>query len=110
MIIDRAVSRSRTEIIGQMLEIANNITDEIYRGNRNTVSKLKMMYKGFLPHDVLVEHLSLLLENELLTHRKYERRNRIAEKGEKGKRFLRLYTELTQLISGKQEDQRLSMV
>jgi len=95
------VSRSRTEIIGRMLEIANNFTDDNYRGNRNAVSKLKTMYKGLLPYDVLAEHLSLLLENELLAYRKYERRYRITEKG---LRFLRLYSELRQMIWSKQED------
>jgi predicted transcriptional regulator len=100
IIIDRVVSRSKTEIIGQMLEIANNFTDDNYRGNRNAVSKLKTMYKGFLPYDVLDEHLSLLLKIELLAYRKYEGRYRITEKG---LRFLRLYGELCQTISNKQE-------
>src|SRR5437899_82601 len=71
--IDRAVSRSRTEIIGQMLEIATNFTDDNYRGNTNAISILKMMYKGFLPYAVLAEYVSLLLENEMLVYRKYER-------------------------------------
>lgn len=100
------MSRSRTEIIGQMLEIANNFTDENYRGNRDAGSMLKTMYKGFLPYDVLAEYLSLLLENELLAYRKYERRYRITEEG---LRFLSLYGELCQMILSKQEDQRLSM-
>jgi len=83
-----------------MLEIANNFTDDNYRGNRNAVSKLKTMYKGLLPYDVLAEHLSLLLENELLVYRKYERRYRITEKG---LCFLSLYGELRQMISSKQK-------
>ena len=95
------MSRSRTEIIGQMLEIANNFTDDNHPSNRNAVSKLKTMYNGFLPNDVLAEHLSLILENELLEYRKYERRYRITEKG---LRFLLNYSELRQMISSKQED------
>ena len=99
--IDRAVIRSRTEIIGQMLEIATNFADDNYRGNTNAISILKMMYKGFLPYAELAEYLSLLLENEMLVYRKYERRYRITEKG---LRFLRLYGELRQMISTKQKE------
>jgi len=60
------VGRSKTEILGQMLEIANNFTNEGYLANRNAVSKLKMMYKGFLPYAQLVEYVTFLLENGLL--------------------------------------------
>jgi predicted transcriptional regulator len=95
------VSRSRTEIIGQMLEIASNFTDEDYRVNRNAVSKLKMMYKGFLPYAVLAEYVSYLVENEMLTYRKYERRYIITEKG---RHFLRLYIELRHMISSNQKE------
>jgi predicted transcriptional regulator len=83
-----------------MLEIASYFTDGDYL-DRNAVSKLKMMYKGFLPYAVLAEYVSFLLENELLTYRKYDRRYRITEKGI---RFLRLYGELRQMISSKQKD------
>jgi predicted transcriptional regulator len=95
------VGRSRTEILGQMLEIANNFTTEDYRTKRNAISKLKRMYKGFLPYAQLVEYVTFLLENELLAYREYERRYRITQKG---LRFLRLYRELRQMISSKQED------
>jgi predicted transcriptional regulator len=84
-----------------MLEIANNFTSEGYRTNRNAVSKLKMMYKGFLPYAQLVEYVTFLLENELLAYREYERIYKVTEKG---LRFLRLYSELRQMISSKQED------
>jgi len=58
-------------------------------------------YKGFLPYAVLAGYVSLLLENEMLVYRYYERRYRITEKG---LRFLRLYGELRQLISTKQKE------
>jgi predicted transcriptional regulator len=77
-----------------MLEIASNFSEDCWV-NRNAVSKLKMMYKGFLPYAVLAEYISFLLENEMLTYRKYERRYRITEKG---LLFLRLYIELRQMI------------
>jgi predicted transcriptional regulator len=82
-----------------MLEIASYFTDGDYL-DRNAVSKLKMMYKGFLPYAALAEYVSFLLENEMLTYRKYDRRYRITEKGI---RFLRLYGELRQMISSKQD-------
>ena len=99
--IDRAVSKLRAEIIGQMLEIATNFIDDNYLENTNAISILKMMYKGFLPYAVLTEYVSLLLENEMLVYRKYERRYRITEKG---LRFLRLYRELRQMIASKQKE------
>src|SRR5712691_10091889 len=84
-----------------MLEIATNFTDDNYRANINAISMLKMMYKGFLPHAVLAEYVSFLLENKMLVYRKYERRYRITEKG---LRFLRLYSELSKMISSKQKE------
>lgn len=89
---------SKIEIIGQILEIVSNFDDN-YRGKINAVSMLKMIYKGFLP--MLVEYVSFLLENEMLTNRKYDGRYRITEKG---LRFLSLYGELRQMISSKQKD------
>jgi hypothetical protein len=78
------VSRLRTEIIGQILEIAKNFTIEHYLSNLKAISKLKMMYKGFLPCC-------------LLACRKYERYRMTG----KGLRSLRLYGELRQMISSK---------
>jgi predicted transcriptional regulator len=75
-------------------------TDDNYRSTRNAIGNLKLMYKGFLPYAVLAEYVSSLLENELIVFRKYERRYRITEKG---LRFLRLHSELRQMIATKQE-------
>ena len=91
---------TRIELIGQMLEVAKDFTDEDLRDNRNAVSKLKSMYKRFSHYNGFVEHLSFLLENDLLAYRKYERRYRITERG---LRFLRLYVELRQMISSRQQ-------
>lgn len=91
---------TRIELIGQMLEVAKDFTDEDLRDNRNAVSKLKSMYKRFSHYNGFVEHLSFLLENNLLAYRKYERRYRITERG---LRFLRLYVELRQMISSRQQ-------
>jgi predicted transcriptional regulator len=71
-----------------MLEIANNFTDDC--SNRIASSKLKMVFKGFLPYAKLVEYLSLLLKNEFLAYREYEGKYKITEKG---LYFLRLYYE-----------------
>ena len=91
---------TRIELIGQMLETAKDFTDEDLRANGNAVSKLKSMYKRFSHYNGFVEHLSFLLENDLLAYRKYERRYRITERG---LRFLRLYVELRQMISSRQQ-------
>jgi len=91
---------TRIELIGQMLEVAKDFTNEDHRDNRNAVSKLKAMYKRFTHYNGFVEHLSFLLENDLLVYRKYERRYRITERG---LRFLRLYVELRQMISIRQQ-------
>jgi len=91
---------TRIELIGQMLEVAKDFTNEDHRDNRNAVSKLKAMYKRFTHYNGFVEHLSFLLENDLLAYRKYERRYRITERG---LRFLRLYVELRQMISSRQQ-------
>jgi len=90
---------TRTEIIGQMLEVANDFSNEDGRDYRNAVIHLKAMYKKFSHYNGLAEHLSFLFENDLLAYRKYERRYRLTERG---LRFLRLYTELRQMTSVRQ--------
>jgi len=91
--------KTRIETIGQMLEVANYGTNGDDRDYRNAVIRLKAMYKKFSHYTGFAEHLSFLLENDLLAYRKYERRYRLTERG---LRFLRLYIELRQMISGRQ--------
>jgi len=82
-----------------MLEVANDFTNGDSRDYRNAVFRLKAMYKKFSHYNGFAEYLSFLFENDLLAYRKYEGRYRITERG---LRFLRLYTELRQMISVRQ--------
>jgi predicted transcriptional regulator len=59
-IFDKALAmkyRSRTDIVGLMLEAANGGS-----------TKTKIMYKAFLSYAQLKEYLTLLLQNDLLEY------------------------------------------
>ena len=76
-------NRSRTEIIAEILEIAN--TD-------NGANKTRIMYNAFLSYTQLKQYLSLLLENDLVNYLKEEQTYRTTHKG---KHFLHLYHQLS---------------
>jgi len=88
---------TRIEIIAHMLEVANTAASRSYGKNENAIINLQMMYKGLLQRNRLAEYVYLLLENELLGFRESERRYKITEKG---LRFLHLYRDMRQMISG----------
>ena len=50
-------NRSRTEIVGNILDAANGET-----------SKTKIMYSAFLSYNQLNEYLSILIENNLIEY------------------------------------------
>ena len=50
-------NRSRTEIVGNILDAANGGT-----------SKTKIMYSAFLSYNQLNEYLSILIENNLIEY------------------------------------------
>jgi predicted transcriptional regulator len=75
--------RSRTEIVGMILESANGGT-----------SKSKIMYKAFLSFAQLEEYLALLLENDLL---EYEEGKRFYRTTEKGMHLLKIYNQMDEL-------------
>ena len=77
--------RSRTEIVGMILESANGGT-----------SKSKIMYKAFLSFAQLEEYLALLLENDLL---EYEEGRRFYRTTEKGMRLLKIYNQMDEFTS-----------
>jgi predicted transcriptional regulator len=54
--------RNRTEIISQILEIANGGSSD----DDGRVTKTKIMYKAFLGHAQLKEYLMILTGNDLL--------------------------------------------
>lgn len=77
--------RSRIDIIGQILEVANG-------GN---ATKTKIMYKALLSYDQLKEYLRLLAKSDLLH---YDFVTQTFKTTEKGLRFLRFYNEISGII------------
>ena len=75
--------RSRTEIVSQILEAANNGT-----------TKTKIMYKAFLSYAQLVDYIETLTINGLLVFQQGEELYRTTEKGRK---FMHLYNEMGKL-------------
>jgi predicted transcriptional regulator len=77
--------RSRTEIVGMILEAANG-----------GASNAKIMYKAFLSFDQLKEYLTLLMENHLL---EYEIGKQSYRTTKKGTRLLRIYHQIDELVA-----------
>ena len=78
--------RSRTDIVGLILEAAN--------GGRAT--KTKIMYKAFLSYAQLKEYLTVLLENGLI---EYEEGMQLFRTTEKGIHVLRMYSQFNEMMS-----------
>lgn len=78
-------NRSRTEIVGMILEAANG-------GASNT----RIMYKAVLSFDQLKEYLTLLMENDLL---EYEIGKQSYRTTKKGTRLLRIYHQIDELVA-----------
>jgi len=77
--------RSRTEIVGLILEAANG-------GGAN---KTKIMYKAFLSFAQLREYLTMLQDNGLI---EYEGGKQTYRTTEKGMRLLHIYTRMYELV------------
>jgi predicted transcriptional regulator len=78
--------RSRTDIVGLILESANG----------GGATKTKIMYKAFLSYAQLKEYLTTLLENRLLD---YEEGRQFLRTTEKGMRVLQMYNQFDEMIS-----------
>ncbi|MFB5599673.1 MAG: winged helix-turn-helix domain-containing protein [Nitrososphaeraceae archaeon] len=76
--------RSRTEIVGNILEAANG-----------GATKTKIMYKAFLSYAQLKEYLSVLIENNLI---EYLDGNLQFKTTEKGLNFLKMHNEMGELL------------
>ncbi|HET9774923.1 MAG TPA: winged helix-turn-helix domain-containing protein [Nitrososphaeraceae archaeon] len=76
--------RSRTEIVGMILDAANGGT-----------TKTKIMYKAFLSYAQLKEYLSVLIENKLLD---YIDGTQTYKTTEKGLNFLKMHNEIGDLL------------
>ena len=77
-------NRSRTEIVGNILDAANG-----------GATKSKIMYKAFLSYGQLKEYLSVLIENNLL---EYIEGTQTYKTTEKGINFLKIYSEIGELL------------
>jgi len=76
--------RSRTEIVGNILDAANG-----------GATKTKIMYKAFLSYNQLKEYLSVLIENNLL---EYLDGTRTFKTTEKGLNLLKMHNEMAELL------------
>ena len=76
--------RSRTEILGNILDAANG-----------RATKTKIMYKAFLSYGQLKEYLSVLIENNLV---EYVDGTRTFKTTEKGLNFLKRHSEIGELL------------
>lgn len=78
--------RDRTEIVTQILDIANGPED---------VTKTKIMYRAFISYHQIQEYLELLSENNLL---RYDSITHTYKTTAKGTRLLQLCNELEGMI------------
>ena len=76
--------RSRTEIVGNILDAANG-----------GATKTKIMYKAFLSYAQLKEYLSVLIENNLL---EYLDGTQTYKTTEKGLNFLKMHNAIGELL------------
>ena len=77
-------NRSRTEIVGSILDAANG-----------GATRTKIMYKAFLIYSQLKEYLSFLIENNLI---EYLDGTRIFKTTEKGLNYLKMNNEIGELL------------
>ena len=77
-------NRSRTEIVGNILDAAN-------RG----VSKTKIMYIAFLSYGQLKEYLSILIENNLIEYLDGDNKFKTTEKG---LNFIKMHNQIEELL------------
>jgi len=77
--------RSRTDIVGLILEAANG-----------GATKTKIMYKAFLSYAQLKEYLTVLLQNDVL---EYEDETQLFRTTEKGLRLLQMYNQFDEMMS-----------
>ena len=77
-------NRSRTEIVGNILDAANGGT-----------SKTKIMYIAFLSYGQLKEYLSILIENNLIEYVDGDNKFKTTEKG---LNFLKMHKQIEELL------------
>jgi predicted transcriptional regulator len=78
--------RDRTEIIRQILEVANDAVN---------ITRTKLMYNAFLSYNQLKDYLTLLIKRDLLSYDSITQTYKITEKG---LRLLEFYNELDDMM------------
>ena len=78
--------RSRTDIVGLILDAANG----------GGATKTRIMYKAFLSFGQLKEYLSMLLENGLIEH---EEGTQFFKATEKGIQLLQVYNQFGEMMT-----------
>ena len=79
--------RSRTEILGNILDAANG-----------GATKTKIMYAAFLSYGQLKEYLSILIENNLIEYLDGARKFKTTEKG---LNFIKMHNEIGEFLKQK---------
>jgi predicted transcriptional regulator len=77
-------NRGRTEMLATMLEAA-----------KGKATKTKIMYSAFLSYSQLKDYLSVLIENSLI---EYIEGTQTYKTTEKGLNFLKMYSEIGELL------------
>ena len=77
-------NRSRTEIVGNILDAANGGT-----------SKTKIMYTAFLSYGQLKGYLSILIENNLIEYVNGDNKFKTTEKG---LNYLKMHNQIEELL------------
>ena len=77
-------NRSRTEIVGSILDAANG-----------GATKTKIMYIAFLSFNQLKEYLSILIENNLIEYVDGDNKFKTTEKG---LNFLKMHNQIEELL------------
>ena len=77
-------NRSRTEIVGSILDVANG-----------GATKTKIMYTAFLSYGQLKEYLSILIENNLVEYLDGANKFKTTEKG---LNFLKMHNQIEELL------------
>ena len=77
-------NRSRTEIVGNILDAANG-----------GASKTKIMYTAFLSYNQLKDYISMLIENNLIEYLDGTHKFKTTEKG---LIFLKMHNEIGELL------------
>jgi predicted transcriptional regulator len=85
--------RTKTEIMGEILGIANG----------STATKTKIMYQAFLSYPQMKKHLMVLTQNGLLS---YNVDTQTFKTTEKGLRFLDTFNQMSDMIKEKEQLQQ----